>query len=106
MNFSKVYLILGLAVLSFAQLDVRQLFQVDVDTDDEGGCNYAGAFWLNKMLQDCIRYTDRIMDAVDDYLDPNSPYHQAAINLIDTFFKPRTGQLRNDVNFIGCMYFA
>ncbi len=89
--FLRVYFILGsLAILSLAQLDVHELFQVDVSTNAEGGCGYIGTAYLNIILHDCILLANAFITAIDDSTNLFSPRYIAANNLFTVFFKPIT----------------
>lgn len=88
MNFLRVYTILSLTILSSAQLDIQELFQVDVDNIHTGGCGYVGQARLNRLLTDSVQLADALIAAVDDSLRPSSPFYRPAGRLIRAFFKP------------------
>lgn len=104
MNFLIIYFILGLAISSFAQWDVHQLFQADISTNAEGGCKYISTRGLNFLLQDCLRLADSFIAAIDDSLNILLPVQlqTAAHNLIYAFFKPSN---LNDLNILKGIYF-
>ncbi len=95
--FPKAYLILSLAILSLAQLDIHDLFQVDISTNNEGGCNYVNTIGFNYLLQDCLQLADSFIAAIDDSSNPLSPFIVPAYNLLDAFFKPSD---LNDINIL------
>ncbi len=103
MIFLNVYIILGLASLSFAQLDIQQLFQVDINTNNNGGCGYVGQSRLNHLLTDCIQLADGLIAAVDDSQNKISPLYEPAQRLLTAFFKPINWALNS--NYIKCIFF-
>ncbi len=90
MIFPRACLILGLATLSLAQLPIDQLFQVDFTTNDEGGCRWVGAPALNLLLKDCVRLGDSFIALIDDCADEESPLNDAACDLLEVYFKPKS----------------
>ncbi len=94
------FLVLGLAALTVAQLDIRQLFNVDPDTNLEGGCGYVGLTKLNQLPQDCVRLADALIDLTNDYRNPAAPFYHEARRLVNTFLKPRLGSLNADLDTI------
>ncbi len=98
-------LILGLAVLSLAQRDIGELFQVDFSTNAEGGCNYVGAYWLNKMVQDCVWLLNSFISAIDDMQDQTSPFQRPATKLINRFFGKGIILGHNDLALLKRIYY-
>lgn len=88
MTFPRVYIILSLAVFSFAQLlDVKQLFEVDEKTNNEGGCGYVGHERLNRLITDAFQLADSLIAAIDEALNPDSPRYIPVRRLIKAYFK-------------------
>ncbi len=88
MIFPKAYIFLCLAVSSLARLDVQELFEVDFDTNELGGCHYVGHERLNDLVADCIELADSLLAAVDDSRAEVLPLYKPARRLITAFFKP------------------
>ncbi len=99
----RVYFILGLVISSFAQLDIQELFQIDIETNAEGGCHYVGHEQLNRLLADCLQLANTLITAIDDSRDTSLPLYVAAQDLIKAYFKPINWAL--DTNHIRGIYF-
>lgn len=101
MIFPRVCIVLGLVTMSRAQLDVKQLFQVDVDTNDDGGCRYVGQARLNRLLRDCIDLANAVIAAVDDVFDDESSRQGPAQRLLHAYFKSIEG---SDLDIVQSIY--
>ncbi len=96
MIFLRACLILGLVAMSFGQLDVDQLFQVDTNTNLEGGCGYVGRDRLNLILQDAVRLANAFITAANDATNPQGVHYKDALRIFYSYFK-----IRGNANQIG-----
>jgi hypothetical protein len=80
--------LLALAGTALAQQDVTALFNIELSTDREGGCQSIGQDRLNEIVRDCRTLALTGLQLMDDAQPTN--INPEAKRLVDAFFQGNT----------------